>query len=147
MSVGEAAACYLLSLAASQTGAGCGPRTARRHPAHRPGVSQLRTPRITAELRRRGWVINPKKVYRILREDNLLCLRRRKFVLTTDLGSLLGGLSQPSPRDGPQRPGQLWVVDITYIRLAWEFVYLAVILDAYSRRVVGWALQDTLGGS
>ena len=103
-------------------------------------------PRITAELRRRGWVINPKKVYRILREDNLLCLRRRKFVLTTDSRhglTVYPNLAREIVLSGLD---QLWVADITYIRLAWEFVYLAVILDAYSRRVVGWALEDTLEG-
>ena len=103
-------------------------------------------PRITAELRRRGWVINPKKAYRILREDNLLCLRRRKFVLTTDSRhglTVYPNLAREIVLSGLD---QLWVADITYIRLAWEFVYLAVILDAYSRRVVGWALEDTLEG-
>ena len=103
-------------------------------------------PRITAELRRRGWVINPKKVYRILREDNLLCLRRRKFVLTTDSGHSLAVYPNLARETALSGLDQLWVADITYIRLAWEFVYLAVILDAYSRRVVGWALQDTLEG-
>ena len=103
-------------------------------------------PRITAELRRRGWVINPKKVYRILREDNLLCLRRRKFVLTTDSGHSLAVYPNLARETALSGLDQLWVADITYIRLAWEFVDLAVILDAYSRRVVGWALQDTLEG-
>ncbi|NIL98596.1 MAG: IS3 family transposase [Planctomycetales bacterium] len=101
-------------------------------------------PRITAELRRRGWVINPKKVYRILREDNLLCLRRRKFVLTTDSAHSLAVYPNLARQKVLSGLDQLWVADITYIRLAWEFVYLAVILDAYSRRVVGWALDDTL---
>ena len=103
-------------------------------------------PRITAELRRRGWVINPKKVYRILREDNLLCLRRRKFVLTTDSGHALAVYPNLARETVLSGLDQLWVADITYIRLGWEFVYLAVILDAYSRRVVGWALEDTLEG-
>ena len=103
-------------------------------------------PRITAELRRRGWVINPKKVYRILREDNLLCLRRRKFVLTTDSDHPLAVYPNLAREKVLSGLDQLWVADITYIRLAWEFVYLAVILDAYSRRVVGWALEDTLEG-
>jgi transposase InsO family protein len=101
-------------------------------------------PRITAELKRRGWEANHKRVYRIMREDNLLCLRRRKFVVTTDSnhtrpvypnlarGMVLTGLDQ------------LWIADITYIRLETEFVYLAVVLDAYSRRVIGWALDRTL---
>ena len=103
-------------------------------------------PRITAELRRRGWIIHPKKVHRILREDNLLCLRRRKFVLTTDSRhglTVYPNLARERVLSGLD---QFWVADITYIRLRWEFVYLAVILDAYSRRVVGWALEDTLEG-
>jgi len=100
--------------------------------------------RMTAELRRRGWTVNPKKVRRLMREDNLLCVRRRKFVVTTD--------SNHGRRIYPNRArnmilihtDQLWVADITYIRLLTEFVFLAVILDAYSRRVIGWALDRTL---
>lgn len=101
-------------------------------------------PRITFELRRRGWTVNPKRVYRILREDNLLCVRKRKFVVTTD--------SNHGRKVYPNLAGQmvvtdldqLWVADITYIRLQDEFVFLAVILDACSRRVIGWALERTL---
>jgi transposase InsO family protein len=96
------------------------------------------------ELRRRGWVVNPKRVQRILREDNLLCLRRRKFILTTDSGHdlpIYPNLARDMVLTGLD---QLWVADITYIRLEVEFVYLAVILDAYSRRVIGWALDRTL---
>jgi putative transposase len=101
-------------------------------------------PRITAELRRRGWVVNAKRVHRIMREDNLLCLRRRKFLLTTD--SRQGFPIYPN-LTGEMRLtniNQLWIADITYIRLETEFVYLAVILDAFSRRVIGWALDRTL---
>ena len=101
-------------------------------------------PRITEELRRRGWTVNPKRVRRILKEDNLLCLRKRKFVVTTD--------SQHGRKIYPNLASQmvvsdinqLWVADITYIRLQSEFIFLAVILDAYSRRVIGWALDRTL---
>jgi len=98
-------------------------------------------PRITTELKRHGWKVNHKRVRRILREDNLLCLRKRKFVVTTDSNHSLpvypnlAGTMQLSALD------QLWVADITYIRLETEFVYLAVVLDAYSRRVIGWALD------
>jgi putative transposase len=101
-------------------------------------------PRITAELRRRGWTVNPKRVYRILREDNLLCVQKRKFVVTTD--SNHGRKIYPNIARGMVLTGvdQLWRADITYIRLQDEFVYLAVILDAYSRRVIGWALDRTL---
>lgn len=101
-------------------------------------------PRITAELKRQGWEVNHKRVGRILREDNLLCLRKRKFQTTTDSrhaypvhANLLRSLAI-------DRPNQVWVADITYIRLADEFVYLAVVLDAYSRLVIGWALERTL---
>ena len=101
-------------------------------------------PRITAELKRRGWRVNHKRVYRIMREDNLLCLRRRKFVVTTDSNHTRP--VYPNLARGMALTGidQLWVADITYIRLETEFVYLAVILDAYSRRVIGWALDRTL---
>lgn len=101
-------------------------------------------PRITAELRRRGWTINPKRVYRLLREDNLLCIRKRKFVVTTD--SKHGRKIYPNLGRTMVLTGldQLWVADITYIRLREEFVFLAVILDAFSRRVIGWALDRTL---
>ncbi len=100
--------------------------------------------RITAELQRRGWEVNHKRIHRIMREDNLLCLRRRKFVVTTDS-------KHPHPVF-PNRAAdlevtginQLRVADITYIRLEREFVYLAVILDAFSHRVEGWALDRTL---
>lgn len=101
-------------------------------------------PRITAELRRRGWTVNPKRVYRILREDNLLCMRQRKFVVTTDshhARKVYPNLAHEMVLTGVD---QLWVADITYIRLREEFVYLAVILDAFSRRVIGWALDRTL---
>ena len=103
-------------------------------------------PRITAELRRRGWEVNPKRVYRILREDNLLCLRRRKFVVTTDSEHGLKVYPNLAKNLVVSGLNQLWVADITYIRLQEEFVYLAVILDAFSRRVIGWALDRTLEG-
>jgi len=102
-------------------------------------------PRITAELRRRGWKVGHNRVYRILRQDNLLCLRRRKFVVQTT-NSNHGRPVYPNLAKEMKLEAinQLWVADITYIRLEEEFVYLAVILDAYSRRVVGWALERTL---
>jgi transposase InsO family protein len=103
--------------------------------------------RITAELRRRGWTVNPKRVYRLMLEDNLLCVRRRKFVITTD--SNHAHKIYPNLARGIVLTGmdQLWRADITYIRLREEFVFLAVILDAYSRRVIGWALDRTLEDS
>ena len=101
-------------------------------------------PRITAELRRRGWKVNPKRVYRLMREDNLLCVRKRKFVVTTD--SNHGRKVYPNLAGDMMLTGidQLWVADITYIRLQSEFIYLAVVIDAYSRRVIGWALDRTV---
>jgi len=103
--------------------------------------------RITEELKRRSWRVNHKRVHRIMREDNLLCLRRRKFVCTTD--SDHQHRIYPNVAASLEVTGinQLWVADITYIRLETEFIYLAVILDAHSRRVVGWALDRTLEAS
>lgn len=98
-------------------------------------------PRITAELKRRGWTINHKKVYRIMREDNLLCLRKRSFVATTDSNHghpIYPNLARDMVLTGID---QLWIADMTYIRLEVEFVYLAVILDAFSRKVIGWELD------
>jgi transposase InsO family protein len=102
-------------------------------------------PRITAELEKRGWQANHKRVYRIMREDNLLCLRRRKFVVVTT-NSNHSRPVYPNLARGMALTGinQLWVADITYIRLELEFVYLAVVLDAFSRRVIGWSLERTL---
>ena len=101
-------------------------------------------PRITRELRRRGWTVNAKRVHRLLREDNLLCVRKRKFVVTTD--SNHGRKVYPNlARDlVPTGVNQLWRADITYIRLREEFVFLAVVLDAFSRRVIGWALDRNM---
>lgn len=100
--------------------------------------------RVQAELERQGWRANRKRVLRLMRVDNLLCLRRRKFILTTD--SKHGLPIYPNLAKDMKLTGinQLWVADITYIRLAVEFVYLAVLLDAFSRSCVGWALQRSL---
>jgi len=100
--------------------------------------------RVTAELQRRGWTVNHKRVWRLMREDNLLCLRRRKFVVTTDSGHcrpVYPNLAREMVLTGIN---QLWVADITYIRLETEFVYLAVVIDAFSRRAIGWALERTV---
>ena len=96
--------------------------------------------RITAELQRRGFDINHKRVLRLMREDNLLCVRRRSFVVTTDSRHALPVYPNLARELAPTAVNELWVADITYIRLRNEFVYLAVILDAFSRKVVGWAL-------
>ncbi len=100
--------------------------------------------RITAELHRRGWDVNHKRVHRIMREDNLLCLRKRKFMVTTNSAHdrrIYSNLAAEMTLPGIN---QLWRADITYIRLETEFIYLAVVLDAYSRRVVGWALDRSI---
>jgi transposase InsO family protein len=101
-------------------------------------------PRITAELRDRGWKVNAKRVRRIMQEDNLLCLRKKKFVATTDSSHSLRVYPNLAGSMELTRLNQLWIADITYIRLETEFVYLAVVLDAYSRRVIGWALDRSL---
>jgi putative transposase len=103
--------------------------------------------RMTRELKARGWKVNRKRVRRIMREDNLLCVAKRRFVVTTDSGH--GRKVYPNLAASMVLTGvnQLWVADITYIRLEEEFVYLAVILDAYSRRVIGWCLGEGLDDS
>jgi len=100
--------------------------------------------RITRELRRRGWTVNWKRVYRLMREDNLLCVRKRKFVVTTDSNHGRKVYPNLARQMVLTAVDQLWRADITYIRLREEFVFLAVVLDAYSRRVIGWALDRTL---
>jgi transposase InsO family protein len=100
--------------------------------------------RITAELKRRGFEVNHKRVLRLMREDNLLCLRHKAFVVTTDSRHDLPVYPNLAHDLVPSGVNQLWIADITYIRLRAEFVYLAVILDAFSRRVIGWALDRTL---
>jgi putative transposase len=109
---------------------------ANKHQGYRP---------VTVLLKRAGWAVNHKRVERIRREDNLLCLSGRTF--------------RPATTDG--RHGwkvwpnlaryfitttinQLWVADITYVRLDEAFIYLAVVLDAFSRKVIGWAMADHL---
>ena len=100
--------------------------------------------RITAELRRQGMQINRKRVARIMREDNLLAVQPRAFVVTTDSDHKLEIYLNLAGRMKVTGMNQLWAADITYIRLQREFVYLAVILDAFSRKVVGWALERSL---
>jgi transposase InsO family protein len=101
--------------------------------------------RIGAQLRREGWRANHKRVLRLMREDNLLCLRKRAFVpATTDSRhgwSIVPNLARRLTLTGLD---QLWVADITYVHLREAFAYLAIVLDAYSRRVIGWALEPHL---
>jgi transposase InsO family protein len=100
--------------------------------------------RITAELHRRGMPVNHKRVARIMREDNLLGMQPKQFVVTTNSHHKLEIYLNLAGRMKLTGINQLWVADITYIRLKAEFVYLAVILDGFSRKVVGWALDRTL---
>jgi transposase InsO family protein len=104
--------------------------------------------RITAELRRRSWRVNHKRVRRLMREDNLLCLRRRAYVpATTDSRHAWRIWPNLAWQLEPMAPNQLWVADITYVRLVEEFGFLAVLLDAFSRRVIGWAMASHLRAS
>jgi putative transposase len=119
---------------------------ARRLQIH-PVALELRTSGhrpITEELRRRGVIINKKVVLRLLRADNLLCLRRRAFVSTTDSKHQLTVYPNLTRGLRLTNINQLWVADITYIRLQRQFIYLAALLDAYSRRCIGWALARYL---
>jgi transposase InsO family protein len=100
--------------------------------------------RISAELRRRGMPVNHKRVARIMREDNLLAVQPRRFMVTTRSNHKLEVYLNLASRMKLTGIHQLWVADITYIRLQAEFVYLAVILDGFSRKVVGWELERTL---
>ena len=100
--------------------------------------------RVTAELRRRGLLVNHKRVARLMREDNLLAVQPRAFVVTTNSQHEFEVYLNLASHLKLTGINQLWVADITYIRLQSEFVYLAVILDGFSRKVVGWALERTL---
>ena len=100
--------------------------------------------RVVRELDERGFRVNRKKVQRLMREDNLLCLRKRRFVVTTDSNHALPVYPNLAREMVLTGIDQLWRADITYVRLETEFVYLAVVLDAFSRKVVGWALGRTL---
>jgi putative transposase len=104
--------------------------------------------RLGAELRREGWCVNHKRLIRIMREDNLLCLRKPVFrPPTTDSRHSWRVWPNLARHLAPMAINQLWVADITYVRLAEAFVYLAVILDAFSRKVVAWAMADHLKAS
>jgi len=100
--------------------------------------------RVAAQLRAEGRVVNRKRVARIMREDNLLAVRQRRFVVTTDSEHEHTVYFNLAGRMQLTGINQLWVADITYIRLQGEFVYVAVILDAYSRKVIGWELDRSL---
>ena len=100
--------------------------------------------RLTAALRREGFRVNRKRVLRLMRQDNLLCLRKKRFVATTDSSHGLPVYPNLAPTLRLTGVDQLWCADLTYIRLGSEFIYLAVILDVFSRRVIGWELGRSL---
>jgi putative transposase len=98
--------------------------------------------RIGVQLRREGFAVNHKRVLRLMRQDNLLCLRKRSFVpATTDSKHSWRVVPNLAQSMEPTAVDQLWVADITYVRMREEFSYLAIILDAFSRRVIGWSLE------
>src|SRR5262249_15724007 len=97
--------------------------------------------RILRLLKREGWMVNHKRVLRLMREDNLLSIRRRRFVVATESDHRWRVYPNLARHMVLSAINQLWVSDITYVRLQREFIYLAVILDVYSRRVVGWSIS------
>lgn len=104
--------------------------------------------RITELVRREGWPVNRKRIARLMRQDNLLALRKPAFrPATTDSRHDWRVWPNLARRLVPTTVNQLWVADITYVRLAEAFIYLAVVLDAFSRKVVGWAIADHLQAS
>ncbi|HEY6305118.1 MAG TPA: IS3 family transposase [Candidatus Angelobacter sp.] len=100
--------------------------------------------RVARELRERGLAVNHKRVLRLMRDDNWLAVQPRQFVVTTDSKHTLEVAVNLARRLHLTGVNQLWVADITYIQLWREYVYLAVVLDAFSRKVVGWALSRSL---
>jgi putative transposase len=100
--------------------------------------------RVTAELGHRGVVVNHKRVLRLMRLDNLLAVRKQRFVFTTDSRHTYAVYPHLAARLVLTAVNQLWVADITYVRLRETFLYLAIVLDAYSRRVIGWELGEDL---
>jgi putative transposase len=103
--------------------------------------------RIAVLVKREGLAVGAKVVRRLMREDNLLAIRRRRFVVTTDWNHTFRVWPNLAQYLELTNINQLWVADFTFVRLEEEFVYLAVVLDAYSRRVMGWALDRTMTGS
>jgi transposase InsO family protein len=100
--------------------------------------------RITPLVQRAGFAVGEEKVRRILKSDNLLAVRRRKFVVTTDSNHRFRVHPNLAESMELAAVNQLWVADITYIRLQGEFVFLAIVLDAFSRKAIGWELGRSL---
>ncbi len=126
----------------------CAEQRARKDVALRDAIERivLQFPgygyrRVTAALKREGFSVNHKRVLRVMREESLLCQLQRRFVPTTDSAHAFG--RYPNLLEGIEIDGldQVWTCDITYVRLPNTFCYLAAILDAYSRRCVGWKLS------
>ena len=101
--------------------------------------------RISAELSRCGVLVNHKRVLRVMRQNKLTVKTKRRYMPTTDSAHDLTIYPNLAKKVVPIRIDELWVADITYIGLPGTFVYLAVIIDAFSRKVVGWSLKRTLG--
>jgi transposase InsO family protein len=100
--------------------------------------------RVTAELHRRGYRVNHKHVLALMRKDNLLCMRKKHWVCTTNSSHAYRVYPNLAKNLVVTHLNQLWVADITYVHLEREFVYLAIILDTFSRRAIGWALRRHL---
>jgi len=101
--------------------------------------------RVTAQLQDEGWEVNRKKVVRIMREKSLQCRVKRKWIQTTDSNHRFWIWRNWLKRKRRiKRPNEVWVADITYIRLLTEFVYLAVVMDLYSRKIIGWAISHNI---
>jgi putative transposase len=100
--------------------------------------------RVDAELRHRGMVVNTKKIRRLMREHALNPKQRRRFIATTDSDHNYPIFPDLAKNMTPNGPNQLWVADITYVAITTGFVYLAAILDAWSRRVVGYAISRSI---
>jgi transposase InsO family protein len=103
--------------------------------------------RVAAELRAEGIEVNHKRVLRLMRADNLLALRKRRYALTTESRHPFAIYPNYAAKMQVSASDQLWVADLTYVRLRETFLYLAVVLDAHSRRVIGWELGETLEAS
>jgi len=140
---GVSRACYYRGLAAPQT---ADADTALREHIQRVALdcSCYGYRRVTQELHRQGVRANHKRVLRLMRQDSLLCLPKKRFIATTDSDHSLPVYPNLAAGMDVTAPDQLWVSDLTYIRLGHEFVYLAVVLDACSRRCLGWSLGRRL---
>ena len=102
------------------------------------------TRRVTQELKDRRWTVNRKRIQRLMREHSLLRVVKRRWINTTQSDHPFNRYPNDAKNLIVTTINQLWVADITYIRILTGFVYLAVVLDVYSRKVIGYALSKTL---